>query len=231
MAIPIKANGTEILRIIPSSVNTSGLSPGALVFNPSGITNSSTANSGLMNFGPGITIRSTSTNGAHLNFVNTTNSSYANQIRFYGSSGGPKHVITEKNNYLTIISGNSSPGNNVLRIAGKLLIGAETSPQPSTYNLFVEKGIITEKVKVSLVNEWSDIVFSEKYNLMPINELETFISTNNHLPGFPDESKICQTGYDLVEMDALLLSKIEELTLYIIELKEENEKLKSSIDK
>ena len=52
---------------------------------------------------------------------------------------------------------------------------------------------------------------------MPIEEVELFVSLNKHLPDIPSERDINESGFDLVEMNALLLKKIEELTLYLIE--------------
>jgi hypothetical protein len=67
-------------------------------------------------------------------------------------------------------------------------------------------------------NVWSDYVFSSNYNLLPLKALESFISANNHLPEVPTESQVIENGYNINEFNVLLLKKIEELTLYIIEL-------------
>jgi len=75
-------------------------------------------------------------------------------------------------------------------------------------------------------NIWSDFVFDEEYKLRTINELEKYIVENKHLPDVPSKDDVINNGINLGEMDAILLQKIEELTLYIIELKKENEELK-----
>ncbi len=62
---------------------------------------------------------------------------------------------------------------------------------------------------------------------MPIAELKNFIQTNKHLPGIATEKEILESGLDLGDSNAVLLQKIEELTLYIIQLNEEVEKLKN----
>ena len=79
-------------------------------------------------------------------------------------------------------------------------------------------GILTTKVLVKEVDEWYDYVFDDDYALLPINYLQRYIGENGHLPDIPSESNVLANGYDMVEMDGLLLKKIEELTLYIIEL-------------
>jgi len=67
------------------------------------------------------------------------------------------------------------------------------------------------------------------YNLMPLKELEQYILQNKHLPDVPTQDEISKNGIDVYEMNAVLLKKVEELTLYVIELEkriDEMEKLK-----
>ena len=64
---------------------------------------------------------------------------------------------------------------------------------------------------------------------MTIQELENFIKTNKHLPEIPSEKEMQENGLDLGETDMKLLQKIEELTLFIIELNKENKKLEERI--
>ena len=85
--------------------------------------------------------------------------------------------------------------------------------------------LFAKEVEVAL-NVWSDFVFYDGYNLRTLNELESFIRKNKHLPDVPSEEEVIKDGVNLGEMDAILLQKIEELTLYVIELKKENEELK-----
>ncbi len=59
-----------------------------------------------------------------------------------------------------------------------------------------------------------------------MKEVEAFIKKNNHLPDVPSEKEVMKNGIDVANMDAILLQKIEELTLYMIDLKKENEHLK-----
>ena len=89
--------------------------------------------------------------------------------------------------------------------------------------------LFAEEIEVK-TNVWSDFVFNSDYNLKPLSEVENFIKENNHLPGIPSETDVLNEGINLAEMDALLLQKIEELTLYMIELKKENDILNKKID-
>jgi hypothetical protein len=67
------------------------------------------------------------------------------------------------------------------------------------------------------VNIWADHVFDNEYKLLSLKETEEFIVQNKHLPGIPSEKEVVDNGINVGEMNALLLQKIEELTLYIIE--------------
>jgi hypothetical protein len=70
---------------------------------------------------------------------------------------------------------------------------------------------------------WADFVFDSNYKLMPLNEVENFYKTNHHLPNVPTAKEIKETGNNLAQTDVVLLQKIEENTLYIVELKKQLE--------
>ena len=100
------------------------------------------------------------------------------------------------------------------------------------YKLYVEKGILTEKVIVATYNttEWADYVFGEDYDRNTTAEVEAFIESNKHLPNVPSAEEVNKKGVNVVEMDAALLRQIEELWLHVIELKKENVELKKEIE-
>jgi hypothetical protein len=77
-------------------------------------------------------------------------------------------------------------------------------------NIKAQKLIITQ-------NGWADYVFKTSYKLRPLNEVELFIKANQHLPDVPSEKEISNNGVDVGDAQAILLKKIEELTLYILE--------------
>lgn len=78
--------------------------------------------------------------------------------------------------------------------------------------------IIAEEVNVQLYEDWADYVFDDTYELMPLKELESFIELFKHLPGIPNKVEVQKNGINLGVMNKRLVEKIEELTLYIIEL-------------
>jgi hypothetical protein len=105
-------------------------------------------------------------------------------------------------------------------------------PMPAGYKLYVEQGILTERVKVALKTSgnWADHVFAPGYKLKSLPEVEKFIKENKHLPGIPSaETLVKDGGIDMNRMFAKQMEKIEELTLYMIEIKKENEQLKKEI--
>ena len=122
-------------------------------------------------------------------------------------------------------------------VTGSLAIGGMpstfTQGFPSGYSLYVANGILTEKVKVAVKNtsDWADYVFAPTFKLKDLSEVEAFIKTNKHLPDVPSASEVVENGIDMAKMDALLLQKIEELTLYVIEIKKENAALKADMAK
>jgi trimeric autotransporter adhesin len=102
---------------------------------------------------------------------------------------------------------------------GKTRIGDPSLTMPGTYRLYVKEGILTEKVVIAVANsaQWADYVFAPDYKLMPLTEVAEFVKENAHLPNVPSANDIVKNGINLGQMDAKLLEKIEELTLYAIE--------------
>jgi hypothetical protein len=73
-----------------------------------------------------------------------------------------------------------------------------------------------------------DYVFDPSYKLLPLNELKTYITTNKHLPNIPSAKEYEERGeLDLGELNRKLLEKVEELTLYILQLEERTKALEN----
>lgn len=96
--------------------------------------------------------------------------------------------------------------------------------------LMVNGGILCEKVKVIADVPNSDFVFEPTYKLMPLTELRDFVLVNRHLPEIPSAQEFQDNGYSLGQMDDLLLRKVEELTLYILQLEEQLKAQQEQID-
>lgn len=86
------------------------------------------------------------------------------------------------------------------------------------------------EIKVDLANNWPDYVFQPSYPLMPLMEVKTYVEANGHLPNVPDACEVEEEGIALGEMNRILLEKVEELTLYMIQMQEEQERLKLELE-
>jgi hypothetical protein len=117
-----------------------------------------------------------------------------------------------------------SPLNNavhamIVHNSGQVGLGTnytKTSFQDASFRLLVEGGIRARKVKVDQAS-WPDYVFDSAYYLKPLKEVEAFIQANRHLPDVVSAATVESEGLDLGENQAVLLKKIEELTLYILQ--------------
>ena len=101
---------------------------------------------------------------------------------------------------------------------------------PSGYLLAVDGNIISEEVRVEISQLWPDYVFQESYELLSIEELDSFIKKNHHLPGIPNADIVKEEGVLLGEMQRKTIEKIEELTLYIIEQHQKIDELSKEIE-
>lgn len=144
-----------------------------------------------------------------------TETSFANPIGIYGKVNGMngKAVFGENLNSLGYAGYFDGRG----YFSGRVGIGTSGMVDAK---LAVNGKIIATEVEVK-VYPWSDYVFKEDYNLPSLSEVEKFISENNHLPEVPSEKEVHEKGVNLGEMDAILLKKIEELTLYMIEMEKQ----------
>jgi hypothetical protein len=113
-----------------------------------------------------------------------------------------------------------------------IVVGTGVSiPSGSTYKMAVSGGILTEKIRVAMNGSpfWADYVFEPNFKLRPLSEVAQYIKLNKHLPDIPSTAEVTQNGIDLAETQALLLQKVEELTLYVIEQNKKIERLEQKI--
>ncbi len=137
------------------------------------------------------------------NGVGTADSGYKNnrQIRFYDSGELIKYIDAGSTNALVVRLG--------------------------TTDNFVVKGdgrVFAREVEVTL-SPFPDYVFDDSYELMPLNKLETYIEENPHLPNMPSAAEVAENGLGLGDLSIKQMEKIEELTLYILEMNKRLEKL------
>lgn len=175
---------------------------------------------------------------------NSTGNIFLGYRAGYNETGSNKLYIANSNTVNPLIKGEFD--NRTLKInlgasssqtVGFLAIGnfETTFPMPTgnSYRLIVQDGIITEKVKVAVkgTGDWADYVFEPSYKLMPLDKVESFIKENKHLPNVPSAEDMSKNGLDVTQTSAKLMEKIEELTLYVIELNKEVKALKAENEK
>ncbi|WP_075341880.1 DUF4200 domain-containing protein [Tenacibaculum agarivorans] len=99
------------------------------------------------------------------------------------------------------------------------------------FKLGVNGKIAATEVKVATYANWADFVFKNDYDLPSLKEVENHIKENGHLANIPSAEEVKKNGFFLGEMDAKLLQKIEELTLYTIQQEKELRKASTNNDK
>jgi hypothetical protein len=112
-----------------------------------------------------------------------------------------------------------------LRVNADGKIGIKTSVIPNDADVAIGGNISVRKLKVTQ-DTWADFVFDKNHKIPTLEQLEKYIDQNNHLPGVPTTTSVQKNGLDVGDNQTLLLQKIEELTLYVIQLNKEIEKLK-----
>jgi len=109
--------------------------------------------------------------------------------------------------------------------AGGVSIGAVRIP-PGV-QLAVGGKVLCEEMEVQLQGNWPDFVFDDNYPLMPLAELEKSVTEKGHLPGIPSAETVARDGINVGDMQAKLLQKVEELTLYVIQVNEDVEAVRA----
>ncbi len=217
-------------KILPERVNIKG----NLGFENSSTTDYTNIRGGSGDVGLAIYAGHNFGNGSAiiLNGNNNTSNNDEGSIRIVTTVPSGSSSSDPAINFLTFDGVSTFTTNLMLRRDGKLVVG-NVSASSDNYKLFVEKGILTEKIKVALSTDnvnWSDFVFADDYALKSLNEVENFVKKNKHLPEIPSAKEVYKEGLDLAQMDAKLLQKIEELTLYIIQQQKEIDQLKKIVN-
>ncbi len=148
----------------------------------------------------------------------TAGASSENKLKFRLYAGGTTNL--EPNDVMALV-GNGNVGIGTVNPANKLDVNGT---------------IHSKEVKVDMTG-WSDFVFKKEYNLPTLEEVEKHIAEKGHLENIPNEEEVLKNGINLGEMNAKLLQKIEEMTLYMIDqnkrmnkLEKENLNLKNKIE-
>lgn len=172
--------------------------------------------------------------GSNTNLINSggVGAGFVGDMATYIPLTTSASAITFSNGTINFFANNNLTVNQPYWPAPKMRL--EISPSA----LFRVDGEIRAKLVRVVTDVWADYVFDKNYKLLPLNEVEKFISHNHHLPDVPSEKEITEKGLDIGEIQKIQMQKIEELTLYLLQmkkeldtLKKENEELKNGLNR
>lgn len=151
------------------------------------------------------------------------NTSAMKFISFTGYAGGESLTLV----YHTAVSNvQLFTSFDPVTIHGRVAIGTTL---PSSSALTVAGTVVARQVKVTQ-GAWPDYVFEPGYELPSLREVESYVKVNKHLPDVPSAAEVEKDGLDLGEMNKVLLQKVEELTLYLIDAHQKNKKLEGQVE-
>lgn len=119
--------------------------------------------------------------------------------------------------------------NGIVLIPGQTKIGVKSSTAHTNAMLTVDGKVVCKDLYVTASSDWPDFVFEKNYQLANLYDVRAYYEANKHLPNVPTACEIEEKGINMSEMSAIQMQKIEELTIYIIQLKEELDNLKNTI--
>ncbi len=171
--------------------------------------------------------------------VSQNNLTADSRVEFFETIGGPPKGILLQN-YLTSTNiglGSLTEPNTRVKIQGRTSDNTMNALKVVNWNntsLFTVRNdglVCAKEIMVQLSGSpcWPDYVFNDDHNLMPLKELEQYVKTQKHLPDIPSSTQVAENGINIGEMQYTLVKKIEELTLYVIQLKKENDEMKNRI--
>ncbi|MDR1112867.1 MAG: hypothetical protein LBL18_03815 [Bacteroidales bacterium] len=150
-------------------------------------------------------------------------------LQLWGSDQVMYMGVSTKHRVSYIQSADTWTASNTLALnarGGSVAIGTTDA---KGYRFAVAGNMIAEQIFCKLQQNWPDFVFNDNYNLKPLPTVEQYIKAHNHLPDVPAATEVEEAGIDLGQMNAILLQKIEELTLYLIEQNKKIEDLQKQV--
>ncbi|MEO7312136.1 MAG: hypothetical protein ABIX01_17165 [Chitinophagaceae bacterium] len=117
-----------------------------------------------------------------------------------------------------------------MRVKGNGAVCIGTTQVATGYILNIGGKAIAEEVRVQVKAAWPDYVFAKNYTLKTLPELEKYIQTNSHLPNVPAADEVSNSGIAIGDMQTRLMEKVEELSLYVIDLQKQITTLKAKAD-
>ena len=214
-------NGLGIISEVDIRFTTGGLTDGSqkMVINSGG-------NVGIGELNPVARLHAVGSifsNAARTNTIFSGNIG-ANNANFVGTEGYWALRTATDNSFNLDVFNSSTPVTAIKVVQnGNVSIG---TTDPNSFKLAVGGKIGASEVVVTLERPWPDYVFETDHKLLSLSELEVFIKANKHLPELPTAEEVKESGVSLGEMNAILLKKLEELTLYVIQQNQNIEEIR-----
>lgn len=167
-----------------------------------------------------------------LRFSGQVNAGTASGIEFTDTTGttAKGFIGMSDNNTLALWGFGGAGWNFKMNVNdGRIAIGKNINPATG-YMLAVDGGIICEELKVQMT-PFPDYVFADDYKLRSLQEVENHIREHKRLPGMPAAAVVDNEGMNVGELSTKLVEKVEELTLYILQLQKEIDQLKAAQSK
>lgn len=153
-----------------------------------------------------------------------------------GGTGGRSYIMCASNSSSSLGAGKFAICD-LVKQAPRIVIdsngnvGIGVNPASNTTSKLTVDGKIAAREIIVITGAWPDYVFKKDYQLKPLAEVEKGIQKDGHLEGIPSNAEAVKNGVALGDMQNKLLQKVEELTLYMIDLKKENEALKERLSR
>jgi hypothetical protein len=157
--------------------------------------------------------------------TNEVSGPFGIRTMIYGAASITDRYVTLQTTDYALTDG----GNLVLQPSvGNVSVGTANT---KGYKFAVNGSVIATSMTVKLYANWPDYVFKKNYQLPSLTEVKTYINQNRHLPEIPSAEEIAKDGLNLGEMNKLLVKKVEELTLYLIEKENKDKQQQAQIDR
>ena len=167
--------------------------------------------------------------------VGLSDATYHTLVGFRGwfdDSGGPVHELAFSNTKgIFYRTGTQATGWSGWRrvLAENMLGNVGIGTDAPKARLSVNGNILANEIKIKTDISVPDYVFESDYELLSLSSIESYVKEHKHLPEIPSAEDIKRDGLDLAEMNLLLLRKIEELTLHLIELSKDHKEMQAEI--
>jgi len=144
-------------------------------------------------------------------------------------ANGTGHIALNESNPLDFLNFTYNPSFNKAQVwVGSMK--PDASSVHGNFDFAVNGKVVARELYIR-ITDWADFVFDENYNLPKLSDVEEYYKINKHLPGIPSAKTVSEEGIEVATIEKLLLQKVEELTLYLVDQQKEIEQLRAIVEK